>query len=181
MVSLRYLKSYCSDYTQIENYDEAILDEDNIWQCHHKLEAWFTKQELIDMNRYYNVPPRELVLCKNQKEHKSYPHKGTTIMGLKHHGLKFSEEALQKMSPKGRKLSEETKRKMSESHKGKKMPNRKRKKGYHFSEEAKRKLSLIRKGKKRKPCSEETKKKISESNKGKIPWNKGLKLKNKDE
>ena len=35
MVSLRYLKSYCSDYTQIENYDKAILDEDNIWQCHH--------------------------------------------------------------------------------------------------------------------------------------------------
>lgn len=178
MVNLKYLKSYCRDYEHIQNYEDAIKDTENVWECHHKLEAFFTKQELKDMGRYYHVPPRELVLCRNRKEHLSYPHKGMKIMGLKHHGLKFTEEALLKISPKGRKLSEETKRKISNARKGKKRPNlselNRKKKGTHLSEETRLKISLAHKGKKRNPPSKETRRKISESNKGKIAWNKGL-------
>ena len=65
---------YCSNPEQIQNYDLAIADKENIWVCHHKLEAWFTVKELKDMGRYYNVPARELIFVKTQKEHMNLLH-----------------------------------------------------------------------------------------------------------
>ena len=69
------VRRYCKNYTDIENYDLAIIDED-IWICHHKLEAFFTMKELKEMRRYYNVSSRDLVFCKDEKEHQKWPHKG---------------------------------------------------------------------------------------------------------
>lgn len=113
-------KCYCDQVNLIENYNEAISDLYNVWECHHKLEAFFTMDELIEMNRYYKVEPRELIFLKC-KEHDNWPHIGRVI-------------------------KDSTKQKMSDSHKGKssgmkgKIPWNKGKKGVQkMSEETKEK------------------------------------------
>ena len=68
---------YCRTPELIENYDLAMADKERTWMCHHKLEAFYTSKELKEIGRYYNVPPRELVFVRDDKEHKSWPHKGT--------------------------------------------------------------------------------------------------------
>lgn len=76
MICIQSVKKYCENFTEIENYNEAMNDSSKTWICHHKLEAFFTEKELKDMGRYYNVQPRELVFCKDVKAHRTYPHKG---------------------------------------------------------------------------------------------------------
>lgn len=68
--------SYCDTPELIKNYDEAVNDTENMWVCHHKLEAFFTMEELKGMGRYYHVPPRELIFLKTEKDHAFWPHKG---------------------------------------------------------------------------------------------------------
>lgn len=132
------------------------------------------------MGKYFNVPANELVLCRNKKEHRSYPHKGDEVMGLKHHGLKFSEETLKVISEnsKGHKLSEESKQKIEDALRGRKRPDlaerNKMRKGKTMSDEVKKKISESLTGRIRGSPSEETKRKISDANKGRTPWNKGM-------
>lgn len=68
--------SYCDTPELIKNYDEAVNDDIVVWICHHKLEAFFTVEELKEMDRYYHVPPRELIFLKSEKDHTFWPHKG---------------------------------------------------------------------------------------------------------
>ena len=70
------IKSYCKDdISLIENYDKAINDKDNMWECHHILELHpdgserFSKQSLISLDLYYNRPANELIFIK-QSEHR---------------------------------------------------------------------------------------------------------------
>lgn len=182
MVSIKYLKQYCKDYTSIPNYQEALNDTENLWECHHLLEEFYTKSELKELGKYFNVPANELVLCRTRKEHRAYPHKGDSVMGLKHHGLKFSEETLKLISEnsKKRRLSEESKRKIGDANRGRKRPDlaeiAKTRKGIPLSEETRKKISQALTGKKRGAPSEETKRKIGESQKGRKAWNKGKHL-----
>lgn len=92
---------YCDTPELIENYNKAIADTEKVWICHHRLEEFYTSEELISMNLYYHRPPEELVFCENETEHHKYPHK-------KDGRIK-----------KGQKMSPETKKRMSESRKGK--------------------------------------------------------------
>lgn len=152
---------YCMTPELIENYDLAIADKENVWICHHRKEEFYTSKELIEMGMYYNVPPEDLVFCRNKKEHYKYPHKGFGI----------SEETKKKISEssKGKKMSEEAKKKISESEKGKE-PWNKGKSGI-YSEDTLRKMSDVKKGKKH---SEEAKKKMSEEKKGKKGFTNGI-------
>lgn len=102
---------YCMTPELIENYDLAIADKEKVWICHHRKEEFYTKKELVEMGMYFNVPPEDLVFCRNAKEHHKYPHKGDEIASGVHKG----KPALNR----GKQHSEETKRKMSESGKGK--------------------------------------------------------------
>ena len=55
---------YCKeDPSLIENYDKAINDNTQIWECHHRLETDLnlSMQELKDRNLYYDRPPSELI------------------------------------------------------------------------------------------------------------------------
>ena len=70
------LKDFCRNPELVENYDLAIADTENVWICHHRLEEFYTRKELIAMKKYFGRPAEEIVLCKNQKEHFKYPHKG---------------------------------------------------------------------------------------------------------
>lgn len=164
MINIGGVKYFCSeDISLIENYDKAISDTTQTWDCHHRRETdeGLSKNELIKMNAYYHRPACELIFL-TKKEHLSLHFKGD-----KNPGKNKSTETKQKMSEShkglqsgenhpmyGKHHSEEVKQKMSESHKGK-----------IFSEETKQKLSELHKGK---HLSEETKIKIANGNKGKI-------------
>ena len=118
MIYENNVKRYCcEDISKIENYEEAVNDITNTWECHHKMELIetgavvnSTKQDLIDWGIYYNRPADELIFM-TKIDHRR--------LHLKGKGL--SEEAKRKLSEsnKGKKYSDETKRKMSEAHKGK--------------------------------------------------------------
>lgn len=69
-----YLKKYCDDYENIENYEAAKKDNFVGWQCHHRLQTWTSDGEkrLVDISAaelqalgmYYNRPANELILMK---------------------------------------------------------------------------------------------------------------------
>jgi hypothetical protein len=146
-------KCLCKTPELIENYDKAISDTTQIWECHHRMEAVYTRKELIKYGLYYDCEPHQLIFL-TRAEHNLLHKKGKS----------FSEEHKKKISEanKGKHLSEEAKRKLSEANKGKKIGPR--------SEETKLKISAANKGKKR---SEEARKKMSEARKGKPALVKG--------
>jgi len=53
----------CEDPSLIKNYELAINDDTQIWDCHHRLEIDEKKsaQQLKNENRYYNRPASELI------------------------------------------------------------------------------------------------------------------------
>lgn len=71
MISIRYVKKFCrDDINTIENYDKAINDNTQTWDCHHRDEVKIlpsgikvirSKQDLIENGRYYNCPANELI------------------------------------------------------------------------------------------------------------------------
>lgn len=105
---------YCRDFTQIENYDKAVTDEAQMWDCHHRLETHTSDGErrLVDISEdelkalcvYYNRPPEELIFLTKEEHHR-----------LHRLGNKLSEDSIQKRTIKqtGLKRSEETKRNLS--------------------------------------------------------------------
>lgn len=145
-----YKSCVCSEPSKIENYDKAIADTTQTWECHHRLETHtsdgerrlvdLTQEELEALDMYYHRPPEELIFL-TYKDHNS-------------------------LHSKGKRHTEETKRKLSNANKGKL-------KGKPRSEETKRKISIALKGRtspnKGKKHSEETKKKMSES-RSKLGW-----------
>ena len=150
MINEKCAKRFCKeDIYKIENYELAINDKSQMWECHHKAEILpcgrFSRNDLKKFNLYFNRSANELIFLTSN-EHR-------------------------KLHRKGIKLSEETKRKLSESHKGLNTWT----KGKSKSEETCRKLSESHKGKNRKPKSEETKRKISEARK--LYWEKRRQLK----
>lgn len=140
------IRYFCKDYTEIENYQLAVLDETQIWDCHHRKEIEENKsvKQLMEEGLYYNRPPEELIFLTSSEHHKLH------TLGHKH-----SEETKKKISEnhglKGKHHSEETRMKMSEARIGK-----------HHSEEHKKHISEGAKGKKHKPYTEERKRKHSE-------------------
>jgi hypothetical protein len=65
----RNVKIYCcEDPSLIENYELALNDTVNVWDCHHKLEIHSdyrnTPEELKMMGLYYNRPACEFIFLK---------------------------------------------------------------------------------------------------------------------
>lgn len=66
----------CKQPELIENYEDAMSDTNETWQCHHRLETHFsdgtlrpkgctlTAQELKALNMYFNRPPEELIFLR---------------------------------------------------------------------------------------------------------------------
>lgn len=62
---------FCTEPEKIENYDKAVVDETQIWACHHRLETHnsdgerrlvnISKEELQALGMYYNRPASELI------------------------------------------------------------------------------------------------------------------------
>lgn len=116
MISKQAKRYCCEELSKIENYEQAISDKTQVWDCHHKNEinilsngdiVFNSIKELKENGKYYHCPAKELIFL-TRKEHLTLHCKGNKELGKK-----ISQ------SKKGVKLSEETKLKMSLSHKGK--------------------------------------------------------------
>lgn len=125
----------CEDISLIENYKNAVEDETQIWDCHHRREITENKtiKELKNENLYYHRPANELIFLTHS-EHVSLHTKGVS--------RPMREETKKKISAyqKGRKrkpLSEEIKRKIGIANAKKIVWN----KGKHLSDEHKMKLA----------------------------------------
>lgn len=132
---------YCVDVPHIENYYNALNDDNQTWVCHHKLGERHSREWLIENNMYYGREPEEFIFV-TPYEHGILHGKMRTGEKAPMYGKQHSDETKKKIgeAAKGRKLSEETKKKMSESHKGKL-------KGKTLSAEHKNKLKGLHKGK----------------------------------
>ena len=147
MINERLVRTYCKDYTKIENYEKAIADTTQTWHCHHRLELTLdgepalTAAQLKMHDMYYHRPYYELIFL-TPEEHISMHRKGVT--GENHPFF-------------GKHHSEETRKNISESMKGEKNPLF----GKHLSDETRRKMSEAKKN-----ISDKTRKKMSEAQKG---------------
>ena len=179
MICEKIVKSYCKDdISLIENYDKAIADKTQVWQCHHRRETIYSVKDLQDIGEYYNRPACELIFL-TPVDHRRLHNLGKPS-GM--NGKQHSAETRKKMSEAhkgennywfGKHHSEEAKKKNSEAHKGENNYWF----GKHHSAEARKKISEANKGENHplfgKHHSEETRKKMSEANKGKNHWTKG--------
>lgn len=163
MISGSVLKYCGEDITLIENYEQAVKDTSQIWECHHRLEIQgdkiYSSKDLKELGLYWHRPASELILLTKANH---------TSIHAKYRSEKSKEKYSSKM--KGRKKSEEFKKKVSKGMKGLIKSEEHCKNlskaltGKKVSEETKRKLSLVNTGKK---LSKETRKKMSESRIGK--------------
>ena len=93
MISEYCAKSFCSeDISLIENYQQAIADEERMWDTHHRRECdengrtLFTKKQLIEMGLYLNRPASELIFVTrsmHNKLHREIREKGGKLGGKK--------------------------------------------------------------------------------------------------
>ena len=144
--NIKILEKYCSDYKNIENYEEA-LHSPLKYDLHHRREISENKsrKDLKEENLYYDRPPEELIFIE-AGEHRRLHKKGNQNT-LGHH---FSEETKQKMSAAqkgdknpmfGKRLSVETRQKISDAMKGKQCAM-----GHHCSAETIQRMSAAQKG-----------------------------------
>ena len=93
MINENSAKRFCSeDIALIENYQEAISDEEKMWDIHHRRECdengrtLFTRKQLIEMNLYFKRPASELIFvtkAMHLKLHRELRVKGGKIGGKK--------------------------------------------------------------------------------------------------
>ena len=58
MINESQAKIYCKeDISKIKNYDLAIADTTQTWDCHHILGEILNSKQLTDHDFYYNVAP----------------------------------------------------------------------------------------------------------------------------
>ena len=67
----------CEDISLIENYEQALNDQTQIWHCHHRLETelGLSSKELIEFGVYFNRPASELIFMPPE-EHLELHNKG---------------------------------------------------------------------------------------------------------
>ena len=104
MIKIQNVKSYCcEDPSLIENYELAINDITQMWECHHRGEVLpcgrFSRDDLKKFGLYYKRPAAELIFLTPTA------HRLLHLKGV----------------PRGP-LSEEHKKAIGEAHKGKGVP-----------------------------------------------------------
>lgn len=87
---------FCRKPELIENYDLAISDKAQVWECHHRREELYSQKELKERGEYFDVSPEELIFL-TKSEHCKIDSKCKRVSeALK--GKKFSEEHKRKIS-----------------------------------------------------------------------------------
>ena len=95
---------FCKTPELIENYDKAMTDTAQTWQCHHRLETHTSEgerrlvhlsvEELKALDMYYNRPAEELIYL-TKSEHQKLHHTGRPGPNM---GKHFSEEHIRKIA-----------------------------------------------------------------------------------
>ena len=145
MINESRARKFCKDYTLIENYEEAKDDTSHVWVCHHILGEILTRQQLLDHDFYYDVPPCMLKFV-TKDEHSRLHNTGKHLSDETRRKMSESKKGIITWS-KGKHLSAEHRRKLSEAAK-------------NISEETRKKMSEAKKGR---TLSEETRRKISKA------------------
>ena len=138
MINEKQARKFCKeDLSKIKNYEKAIADTTQTWDCHHMTETWWycSAKDLIKNECYYHRKACELIFL-TRSEH----------IRLHKKGKQLSDETRRKMSEAqkgkpGHKHTDEARRKMSEAHKGK---HRSEETCSKISEAAKRREALKR-------------------------------------
>lgn len=65
-----YWNCFCRNPECIKNYDKAIADSDQVWDCHHRKEDLYSRKDLIERGEYYDVPPEELIFLTRAEHNK---------------------------------------------------------------------------------------------------------------
>ena len=114
MINEKYAKTFCcEDLSLIENYELAIADTTQMWECHHRGEVLpcgrFSRDDLKKFGLYYKRPASELIFL-TPTAHR--------LLHLK--GVPRSEATKKAISDamKGVPLSEEHKKAISDAKKG---------------------------------------------------------------
>lgn len=150
MISEKQSKRFCKDFTKIENYEKAVNDTTQKWECHHRLETHtsdgerrfvdISRAELVAFDMYLDRPAEELIFL-TKVEHRKLHHKGKPKPSHTawNKGVPCTEEMKQRISKKltgthheSRPHSKETKEKISQYNKthGIKPPSQKGKHWY---------------------------------------------------
>lgn len=71
------IKDLCNDYDKVENYQSAVADSTQVWDCHHRKEIDnnLSRKQLIENDDYYGVEPDELIFltrAEHKKLHRKY-------------------------------------------------------------------------------------------------------------
>lgn len=124
MINESQVKQYCSeDISKIENYDKAIADGKNLWECHHRLETHnldgtikenpTSCKDLMQANLYRKRPANELIFMAVQ-DHRSLHFKG------KKRNVTWGDKisAAAKKHPERHKHTEAQKKRLSDIRKG---------------------------------------------------------------
>lgn len=92
MISENQVKKYCrEDISLIENYDQAMNDKTQTWDCHHRKESQYSVAELVDIGEYYGVLASDLIFLthsEHSKLHNVFQHYhigSSNSMWGKHH------------------------------------------------------------------------------------------------
>ena len=106
MINEKYAKKYCcEDISNIENYELAINDQTQTWDCHHRGEVLpcgrFSPNDLKKFGLYLNRPASELIFL-TKAEHTRLHFKGVPSGPFSEDHKKALSEAL-----KGHSVSEE--------------------------------------------------------------------------
>ena len=122
MINEYTAKKYCcEDLRLIENYELAVNDNTQTWECHHRREVLpcgrFSGDDLNKFGLYFNRPAAELIFL-TPSAHRQLHNKGVPKLYLK--GVPKSEEHKKALSAahKGVPLSEAHKKALSEALKG---------------------------------------------------------------
>ena len=122
----RELKQYCSEPLEnIENYDKAVADTENLWDCHHRAEILpcgvYSREDLKKVGMYWHRPASELIFLRHDEHIRIHVSNLSTktrrMMAESHRGNLHSSETRLKMaeSHRGRHLPDETRRKIGEA------------------------------------------------------------------
>ena len=139
MISERHVKKFCcEDISLIENYNLAIADTTQTWQCHHRGEVLpcgrFSRDDLKKFGLYYKRPAAELIFLTPTEHHRLHK-KGVPKSEDHKKAISDAKKGVPKPYLKGVPRSEATKKAISDSLKG-----------IHLSEDHKKAISDAKKG-----------------------------------
>lgn len=170
MINYGTLQLYCEhdngnidNFKRIENFLSAALDNEQVWDCHHRLEIELgaDRNYLIEHDLYYNRPPEELIFVTRSQHNEI--HKAAERFNTDEVRRKISE------AKKGKVLTEEHKRNISI-----------RVRAALSDPEVRMRMSEANSGERNgmfgKHHSESARRKQSEAHRGKPTWNKGKKM-----